>query len=165
MAIATRVTTRTHTANYLSGEILGAFSDILAHLGLSGSAFGEQWPSTEAALVVWIQEGSLEKVRLECMAPSGAKAFFEVAVMYDESGIGESQFVSQQLALARCRAKFDSMPRTSTYRLLVWTKSWRTAIAGWTATTEGSTAGLIARSFGTLASAPHASASLRYFRS
>lgn len=165
MAIATRVTTRTHTANYLSGEILGAFSDILAHLGLSGSAFGEQWPSTEAALVVWIQEGSLERVRLECVAAMGLKAFFEVAVTYDASGTGEAQFVSQQLALARCRAKFDSMPRTSTYRLLVWTKSWRTAIAGWTETTEGSTAGLIARSFGTLASAPHASASLRYFRS
>lgn len=165
MAIATRVTTRTHTANYLSGEILGAFSDILAHLGLSGSAFGKQWPSTEAALVLWIQEGSLDKVRLECVAPNGAKAFFEVAVGYDASGTGEAQFVSQQLALARYRAKVESMPHTSTYRLLVWTKSWRTHIAGWTETTEGSTDGLIARSFGTLASAPHASASLRYFRS
>ena len=165
MAVATRVSTRTHTANYLSGEILGAFSDILAHLGLSGQAFGEQWPSTEQALLVWIEEGSLESVRLECVASTGAKAFFEVTVKYDSSGTGEWQFVSQQLALARCRVKFESMPRTSTYRLLVWTKPWRTHISGWTETTAGSTDGMVARNFGTLASAPHASTSLRYYRS
>ncbi len=166
VATATSLHTRVHTATYLTDIVLGAISDILGHLGLDLTRHYTQFAENEAAIAQWITEQSLEKVILEVARPSGALAFaaeFPITYVGNEQQRGE--FVSSRAALARYRAKFASLPAGCSYRLVCTYRATASNMPGWSPTTRASTAGLNSFSFGSLADAPHASASLRIFMS
>ncbi len=164
MSTATTTTTytRTHTATYLSDVIMGAIGDILALLGIrpDGAA---SWDQDERAIAAWIEEQSLDAVVLECRRPDGAtRPIFEFPVTYDVSGVG--QFEDSRASWARYQAKISGVPAGTTYRLFCTFRKTRTPQPGWTPGSRASTAGLQSASFGSLAEAPHARASMRYLR-
>ncbi|MEA2497437.1 MAG: hypothetical protein QOJ29_5348 [Thermoleophilaceae bacterium] len=159
------VYTRTNTAVFLSDVILGSVADILAHLGIDSTRLQADWDTDQAAIKAWIEEESLAMVVLECTQPSGKVApVIEFPVSYGASGLADQSFTNSRAALARYRAKLDSVPRGTTFRLVCTFRSSRTPQPGWSPTTRASTAGLSSTSFGTLATGPHASTAMRYLR-
>ena len=164
MSTATYTTTytRTHTATYLSDVIMGAIGDILALLGIAPSG-AARWDEDQRAIAAWIEEQSLETVVLECHRPDGAsRPIFEFPVTYRTSGAG--QFENSQAAMSRYLAKISSVPSGTTYKLFCTFRTSRTPQPGWSPGVRASTAGLHSTSFGSLADAPHARASLRHLR-
>lgn len=159
---STTTYTRTHTATYLADVIMGAIGDILALLGISpdGSA---RWDQNDRAIAAWIKEQSLDTVVLECRRPDGTtRPIFEFPVTYDVSGVG--QFENSRAAMGRYLAKISSVPAGTTYRLICTFRTPRTPQEGWGPGVRTSTAGLQPTSFGSLAEAPHARASMRHLR-
>ncbi len=155
--------TRTNTAVFLSDVILGSIADILAHLGIDTTRLWADWDQDQTAIKAWIEEESLAMVVLECTQPSGKVApVVEFPVAYGASGLADQAFTHSRAALARYRAKLDSVPRATTFRLVCTFRTARTPQPGWSPTSRASTAGLVSRNLGTLATGPHASASMRY---
>jgi len=162
---STATYTRTNTAVYLTDVILGAIGDILAQLGIDTTRLYADWDQDERAIKKWIEEESLKQVVLECHQPGGSVApIIEFPVVYQASGVGDAAFTAQRAQLARFRAKLASVPRGTVFGLICTYRAAHTTMPGWKPTTRASTEGLQALNFGTLASAPHASASMRVLR-
>lgn len=158
---STTTYTYTHTATYLSDVIMGTIGDVLALLGITPDD-ASRWDQDQAAIAAWIEERSLEMVVLECRRPDGStRPIFEFPITYRD---GEGQFENSRAAMARAHAKISSVPSGTTYRLFCTFRTARTEQPGWGPGVRSSTAGLRSTSFGTLADAPHASASARYLR-
>lgn len=152
---------RTHTATFLTGAVMGAISDILGLLNIDHSRLFRDWAQNEKAIKAWIEEGSLRAVVLECVKPSGTVApVFEFDVTYTTTSGAE--FRASRARLGRFNSKIASVPTGTTYRLVCTFNGPRTEQPGWSATQRASTAGLTPASFGTLARAPDATASMRY---
>jgi hypothetical protein len=162
-ATATLTHTRTHTATFLAEVILGTIGDLLADLGINASRLYTDWDQDEAAIKKWIEEESLDTVVLECRQPSGKVApIVEFPVGYSAYGLGDAAFTAQRAKLARYRAKLSSVPSGTTFGLVcTFRKGYHTPMPGWSATSRASTEGLRSTNFGVLASAPHATASMR----
>jgi len=162
-ATTTTTHTRTHTATYLAEVILGTIGDLLADLGIDASRLYRDWEQDEAAIKQWIEEQSLDTVVLECRQPGGKVApIVEFPVSYNAYGLGDAAFTAQRAKLARYRAKLASVPAGSTFGLVcTYRTSYHTPMPGWSPTSRASTAGLRSSNFGVLASAPHATASMR----
>ncbi|MFD6594765.1 hypothetical protein ACFWFH_15020 [Streptomyces coelicoflavus] len=156
--------TRAHTATHLTDVILGTITNILADLKISLDPLSRDWVQNENAIKAWIEEGSLDAVVLECHQPSGAVApVIEFPVSYTTSGDGNAEFTASRARAARFRAKFDQVPRGTTYRLFCTFNGPRTPQPGWGPGQRASTDGLRGITFGTLGSAPHASTGMRYY--
>jgi len=156
--------TRTHTATHLADVILGSVADILATLGLNATRIFADWDTDQRAISAWIAEASLNSVALECHQPNGVVApIFEFPVAYNSSGEGDRRFTADRAALGRYLAKLQNVPPGTTYRLFCSYNGQHSSQPGWSPGTRASLSGMRSYSFGTLASAPHASASLRYF--
>jgi hypothetical protein len=165
MSTATHTTThtRTHTATYLSDVIMGAIGDILGSLGIDPGRFFTDWDQDQRAIAAWINEGSLKEVILECHRPDGTvRPVFEFPLIYGANGQGAANFVNSRAAFARYQAKLASVPSDTQYRLFCTFSGAHTSQPGWHSGNRSSTDGLRSTSFGSLAEAPHASASLRY---
>jgi hypothetical protein len=162
-ATSTFTYTRTHTATFLAEVILGTIGDLLADLGIDARRLYRDWDQDEAAIQKWIEEESLDTVVLECRQPSGRVApIIEFPVSYTAYGLGDAAFTAQRAKLARYRAKLASVPAGTTFGLVcTYRKSYHTPMPGWSPTTRASTTGLRSTNFGILASAPHASTSMR----
>ncbi len=148
----------------LSGRdvIMGTIADILALLGITPDG-ATRWDQDQSAIAAWIEEQSLEMVVLECRRPGGTfKPIFEFPVTHKATGEGE--FENSRAAMARAHAKITSVPSGTVHRLVCTFRTVGTSQPGWGPGTRASTDGLRSTSFGTLAEAPHASASARYFR-
>ncbi|MDT4995301.1 MAG: Bacterial domain 2 [Actinoplanes sp.] len=156
--------TRTHTATYLTDVVLGSIGDILAHLGLGLTRHYATFATNETAINQWIHEESLDSVVLECTAPNGTIVLVaEFPLDYTGGGQQQAEFVNSRAALARYRAKLAAVPAGTTYRLVCTFRSAHTSMPGWSTTSRASTAGVSGYTFGTLAGAPHASASARFY--
>jgi hypothetical protein len=141
---------------------LGTIGDLLAALGIDATTLYRDWAQDEAAVKRWIEEESLAMVVLECVQPSGRVApVIEFPVAYTSVGLGTGSFASQRAQLARYRAKLESVPTGTTYRLFCAYRTAHTAMPGWVPGQRASTEGLRAKNFGVLGSAPHATASMR----
>jgi hypothetical protein len=160
---STRTTTRTHTATHLTDVIMGAIADILAGLRLDLTTLYRDWTQDENAIQAWILEGSLKEVVLECHQPRGIVApVIEFPVAYRPDGSGDAEFTASRARLARFRQKIDRVPTGTSYRLCCTFNGPHTPQPGWSPGTRASTAGLRSINYGTLGSAPDASASMRY---
>lgn len=160
---STRTVTRTHTATHLADVIMGAIADILADLGLDLTVLYRDWAQDENAIQAWILEGTLTEVVLECHQPGGTLSpVIEFPVVYRTDGSGDAEFTTSRARLARFRAKMDRVPSGTTYRLLCTFNGPHTPQPGWAPGTLASTDGLRSINYGTLASAPDATASMRY---
>jgi hypothetical protein len=157
--------TRTHTATWLADLILSSIADILATLGIDTTRLYQKWGQDLSAITAWIEEGSLAMVLVECHRPDGTVSpVVEFPVVYSSEAIGNVQFTAHNASIARFRAKLESVPRGTTYRLFCtfnWTPSDQ---PGWSNGTRASTAGLRSSSLGTIGSGPHASAGMRYLK-
>ncbi len=164
-ATSTSTHTKTHTAVYLTDVILGAIGDILAALGIDATRLYADWTQDQRAIAAWIEEESLNEVVLECHQPGGGVGpIIEFPVAYKAGGVGDASFTAQRAQLARFRAKLASVPRGTTFALVCTFRSAHKSMPGWGPTTRASTDSLRALNFGMLASAPHASASMRVLR-
>lgn len=165
MATATTISTytRTHTATYLAEVILGTIGELLADLGIGSQRLYRDWDQDEAAIKQWIEEQSLDKVVLEFHRPDGTVSpIIEFPVAYDAYGLGDKQFTAQRAKLARYSAKIARVPVGTTWRIFCSYRTiTHTTMPGWSPGTRATTAGMRSSSFGVLASAPHASASMR----
>lgn len=156
--------TRTHTATYLTDVVLGTIGDILAHLGLDPAWHHATYARDESAIIQWIGEEALDSVVLECTAPDGEVVLVaEFPLSYRGSSGQRADFVNSRAALARYRAKLATAPSGTTYRLVCTYRTVHTPMPGWTRSSRVSTAGMRGYSFGTLAGAPHANASVRFY--
>jgi hypothetical protein len=162
-ATATSTYTRTHTATYLAEVILGSIGELLAELGINGERLYSRWDLDEAAIKRWIEEESLETVVLECRQPNGTVSpIIEFPVVYNAYGLGDKEFTAQRAKLARYSAKLARVPAGTAWGIVcTFRASYHTPMDGWSATSRASTAGMRSSSFGVLASAPHASTSMR----
>jgi hypothetical protein len=155
---------RTHTATHLADVILGSVADILGTLGIDPTRLFADWDTDQKAIAAWIAEGSLACVALECHRSGGmVDPILEFPVSYATTGVGDRKFTADRAALARYMAKLRRVPVGTTYRLLCTYLGPHSTQPGWGPATRSSTAGMRSYSFGTLAAAPHATASLRYF--
>lgn len=158
---STTTYTSTHTATYLSDVIMGTISDVLALLGIPGHG-ASRWDEDQAAIAAWIEEQSLDQVVLECTRPDGAtRPIFEFPVTYRDGG---GQFENSRASMARAHAKLGTVPAGTSYRLFCTFRTAHSSQSGWGPGIRKSTAGLRSTSFGSLAEAPHASASVRFLR-
>jgi hypothetical protein len=155
--------TRTHTATHLTDVILGSIGGILADLGIDAGPLNREWVTYENGIKAWIEEGSLEQVTLECHHPSGmVKPVIEFPVTYTSSGTGNAEFTASRARLVRFLAKLDRVPTGTTFKLVCTFNGASSTQPGWGQTTRASTTGLQSLNFGTLGSAPHAAAGMRY---
>ena len=164
-ATTTYVVTRTHTATHLSNAIAGAIAEILTHLGISARSLMSDW-STEydPAIRAWIIEGSLKKVIVECHRPGGAvDPVLEFPIEY--YGDGSGSLSHRHVALARQWAKLRSVPTGTTFKVICSYNGPHSDQPGWAPAQRASTSALRSVSLGTLATGPHASASIRYLTS
>jgi hypothetical protein len=154
--------TRTHTATHLSDTIMASITDILVTLGIDTTRHWVEWQQNTNAITRWIEEGSLKQVAVECIRPGGTVApVFEFDVTYTAGGVGDRKFTADNASVLKYLAKIQSVPVGTTFRLFCshnWTPSEQ---PGWTDGNRASTSGLRARTIGTLAGAPDASATAR----
>jgi len=163
---STATYTRTQTAVFLTDVVMGTIADILADLRIDVTALYRDWKQDEAAIAAWIGEASLEQVVLECHQPSGTVSpILEFPVAYRGGGAADAKFTADRAALARYRAKLDRVPPGTAFRLLCTYRKTPSPQPGWEAASRAATSGLRLLRFGTLASAPDATVSLRYLRS
>lgn len=156
--------TITQTATHLADVILSSMADILASLGIDVTRFFADWNQDQRAILAWISERSLKCVILECHQPSGTVApVFEFPVSYTGIGEADRKFSVDRASLARYLAKLQSVPKGTHYRLFCTFHGAHTSQAGWQPGDRASTDGMRSFSFGTLATGPHANASLLYF--
>lgn len=156
--------TRTHTATHLAGVILGSIVDILGTLGIDATQLYADWDKDEKAITAWILEGSLKAVALECHRPDGeVKPVIEFPVSYETPGNVDAAFTADRASLAVYLAKLKSVPSATTYKLFCTFNGDHSTQPGWGPGTRSSTTGMRSSSFGTLASGPHASASLQLY--
>lgn len=157
--------TRTHTATHLADVILGAIADILGTLEIDPTRLFADWPTDQAAISNWIEEGSLKCVALECHRPDGTvNPVFEFPVSYTATGLGKRKFTADRAALAKYLAKLRGVPRGTSYRLFCSFNGPPSEQVGWSPGRRASVAGMRSASFGSLATAPHARAAMRYYR-
>lgn len=162
---STRNITRAHTAVHLANAMQGAIAEILTHLGMSARSLLTVWERDyEPAIRAWIEEGSLDKVVLECRRPSGrVEPIFEFPIVYHADGSGSLSH--RHVALARQWTKMNRVPAGTTYTIICTYNGRHSSQPGWRTTSRTSTAGMRSVTLGTLAAGPHASASIRYFTS
>jgi len=165
MPTSTITYTRTKTAVYLTEVVMGTIADILADLRMDVTALYRDWKQDEAAIQAWIHETSLKQVTLECHQPNGrVSPIIEFPLVYNVSGVGDARFTADRAALARYRAKLDRVPPGTTFALLCSFDKPHSEQPGWGPATRASISGMSSLTFGTLASAPNASVSMRYLR-
>lgn len=137
----------------------------MADLGIDLTRLYRDWAQDEAAIQAWILERSLAMVVLECHQPSGTVApVIEFPVQYRPGGEGDAQFTAHRASVARFRAKLDRVPSGTTYAMFCTFRGPHSAQPGWSAGNRASLAGLRSTSLGTIASAPDAAASMKYWR-
>ncbi|MDP1847624.1 MAG: hypothetical protein Q8K79_07525 [Solirubrobacteraceae bacterium] len=158
----TSTSTRTQTAVYLTDVITGAFSQIVASLGLSAGHLQNNWTTIETGLMTWIEEGTLTKVSLEFGDSSNPVAIVEIPLQYRYSGTGDAEFVANRARLARQMAKIQQIPVGTNYRVVVNRSGHYTDVPGWHATTAASRDGLTSYNLGSLGYGPDASLSMNY---
>ena len=162
---STSVHVRTRTATFLSELVMGTIGDILAELGIDLMRLYSNWAQDQAAIKAWIEEGSLEMVIMECHRPDGVvKPIFEFPINYEAGGSADKAFVESRASMARYRAKLDSVPADTSFRLFCAYNGPHSEQPGWSPGRRSSTAGLDALSFGTLGRGPDGGVSLRYLR-
>jgi hypothetical protein len=155
--------TRAHTATYLADAVLGSISEILGHLGIPLSNGSWDFARDARAMAAWIKEESLNDVILECHRPDGTVLpVFEFPVRYTTNVIADAVFTTDTASLAKYRSKIAIVPAGTRFNLFCTYRGFHSAQPGWSPGTRASTAGLRSSTFGTLASGPHAAASLRY---
>lgn len=160
---STTTYTRAHTAAYLANAVLGSISEILGHLDIPLSNGSWDFSRDASAIAVWIKEESLKEVGLECHRPDGTVVpVFEFPVRYTADVIGDAVFSTSTASLAKYRAKIATVPAGTRFQLFCTYLGAHSTQIGWSPGTRASTAGLRSSTFGTLASGPHAAASLRY---
>ncbi len=158
--------TRTHTATHLADVILGSITDILATLRIDPTRVFADWNTNQSAIAAWIAEESLKTVVLECHRPNrgGVHPVFEFPISYGAGGVGDRKFTADRAALATYMAKLENVPSGTSYRLFCSYRKNPSEQPGWGPGRRASVKGLRSSSFGTLASGPHASAGMRYYR-
>lgn len=164
-SVSTYERVHTATATHLADVILGSIADILGTLGIDPTRLFADWKTDQSAISNWIEERSLRCVALECHRPDGTVSpIFEFPVTYAGTGVGDRKFTADRAALARYRAKLQSVPRGTTHRLFCSFNGPRSEQPGWAPGTRASVEGMGSASFGTLAAGPYATAGLRYYR-
>jgi hypothetical protein len=162
---STYIITRSHTAIHLTNAIEGAIAEILSHLGLPGAAraiVGEWDRQYEPAVRAWIEEGSLDRVVLECHHPSGRiEPVLEFPIDY--SSDGSASLSHRHVALARQWVKLSTVPASTTVKVICQYNGWHSPQPGWEPAQRASTKRMRSVTLGTLAAGPHASASIRYY--
>lgn len=161
----TYTTARVHTATHLSDVIMGALSGLILELGLDHKQLQRTWAVDQQAIKAWILEGSLNMVALECNQPSGRVApVIEFPVSYDSAGNGDIEFTASRARLARFMNKLASVPAGTTFRLFCSFNGYHSPQPGWSTASRASTTGLSSTTFGTLATAPGATAGMRLYQ-
>jgi hypothetical protein len=170
MATFTSTTTATytitHTAAWLAGAIVGTISELLGHLGIAVSAGALNIAQDENAIAAWYQECSLKEVVLECHRPDGGiNPIFEFPVTYSPHSVSYVvAFQTDRASLARYQARLATVPAGTRYKLFCTFNGAHSAQPGWGPATRSSTEGLRSSNFGTLATGPHGSASMRTYQ-
>ncbi len=160
---STTTYTRTHTATYLADAVLGSISEILGYLRIPLSNGSWDFSRDASAIAAWITEESLKEVVLECHRPDGSvNPVFEFPVRYTADVAADKAFTTSTASLAKYRAKIATVPAGTRFELFCTYRGAHSAQPGWHSATRASTSGLRSSTFGTLASGPHAAASLRY---
>lgn len=156
---------RTHTAAYVSDNILNVLRDIVREGGLDPTQLLDDWPVTGNAVRTWLSTGDLLQVTIEFFLPgsSAAAGRWDFPVSYDGSGADDDMWVSRQNIL-RAIAKAPKPPANAKYDVILRTRPGRPDVAGMSSVEFRSTAGLVSRSAGLAIATPDIMAEAKYWR-
>ena len=157
------VNTFTHTAGYLTANLIRSVTDIIKAVGLDP---GELPSATlDRGLKVWIEAEDLTKLVLEIYGRSTDRLVerfdFDLDYTYSTSSDGSFWLDTDQVRFAIRKAGL--LPSNCSYRVVATTRPGRQDVPGWSNTTLRSTDGLTRHAVGTAIGAGTSAAGLAYY--
>ncbi len=157
------VNTFTHTAGYLTANLIRSVTDIVKAVGLDP---GELESDTlDRGLKVWIGTEDLQKLVLEIYNRATNKLVerfdFDLDYTYSSGDDGSFWLDTDQVKFAIRKAGI--LPSGCSYSIVATTKPGRSDVAGWSPTTFRSTDGMTRHSVGTAIGAGSSAAGLAYY--
>lgn len=157
------VNTFTHTAGYLTANLIRSVTDIIKAVGLDPGDLPSQ--TLDRGLKVWIEDEDLTKLVLEIYNRSTDKLVerfdFDLDYTYSTGSDGTFWLDTDQVKFAIRKAGL--LPTSCSYRVVATTKPGRRNVDGWSDTTLRSTDGMIRHAVGTAIGAGSSAAGLAYY--
>jgi hypothetical protein len=157
------VSTFTHTAGYLTANLIRSITDIVKEVGLDPGELPSQ--TLDRGLKVWIESEDLTKLVLEIYERSTNELFkrfdFDLDYTYSTSSDGSFWLDTDQVKFAIRKAGL--LPSSCSYAVVATTKPGRPDVEGWSPTTLRSTNGMTRHAVGTAIGAGSSAAGLAYY--
>lgn len=146
---AVSVNTYTHSVTYVADNILKSMKDIIRLSGMDPSGFVGNWEVNRLGLATWLASGDLDRVILEVFDPRTDALIgrWDMDIVYGY-GSGDGGFWVDTDQIRYAIKKVGTVPAAARYRLLVTTKLFAPAVAGWGTGAFRSTAGMSRQSLG-----------------
>lgn len=165
--MSTVVTTYTysHSATYVTDQILRSLSAVVRHLGLDHRKLIGDWEVIDEAINTWLHSGHLQEVILEIYEPySGSLVYrwdYPIEYAYrDEEGNMWVDLDAIQFAIA----KSGSVPAECLYRVICSVQSGHPPVVRWGPTQLRSTEGFAKYNIGTIVGTHEIGARASYWR-
>lgn len=157
------VNTFTHTAGYLTANLLRSVTDIVKAVGLDPSELPGQ--ALDRGLKAWIESQHLEAVVLEIYARRTDRLIgrfdFDLDYAYSAGSDGRFWLDTDQVSFAIRKAGLT--PSGCSYRVVASTRPGRPDVEGWTSTAFRATDGLTRHAVGAAIGAGTSAASVAYY--
>lgn len=165
MAVSTFTYTRTHTATFVADHIRNQLNRIIQAAGLSPSQLLDDWTVVGPAVRTWLESSHLETVTIEFFKPGSdtLQLRWDFPIAYSGSGVDDDMWVDRD-HVQRTIEKVGRPPAGCVYRIILTNRRGRPDVAGMSAATHRSTAGLVSRSTGTAIATHDLTAGLNYWR-
>jgi Bacterial HORMA domain 2 len=156
------VNTFTHTAGYLTANLVRSVTDIIKALGLDPGELPSQ--ALDRGLKIWIETEDLTKLVLEIYNRStdGLVRRFDFDLDYTYSTGSDGTFWLDTDQVRFAIRKAGLLPSNCSYSVVATTKPGRPDVEGWTSATLRSTDGLTRHAVGTAIGAGSSAAGLAY---
>jgi hypothetical protein len=157
------VNTFTHTAGYLTANLIRSITDIIKAVGLDLGDLPAQ--TLDRGLKTWIESEHLTKLVLEIYSRSTdnlvGRFDFDLDYTYSTTGDGSFWLDTEQVRFAIRKAGLQ--PINCSYNVVATTKPGRPDVVGWSSATLRSTNGFTRHAVGTAIGAGAAAAGLSYY--
>lgn len=157
------VNTFTHTAGYLTANLIRSVTDIIKAVGLDPGELPSQ--ALDRGLKVWIEDEDLIRLVLEIYSRSTGRLVsrfdFDVDYTYSTGSDGRFWLDTDQVKFAIRKAGL--LPSNCSYGVVATTKPGRRDVEGWSSATLRSTDGMTRHAVGTAIGAGSSAAGLAYY--
>jgi hypothetical protein len=164
-AVSTQAYARSHTAVFVSDKLRNFLKLLVRYHNLDPQGVVDAWSDwVDRAARTWMESGHLTDIVIEFYQPGSdvAAARWDFPIRYDGNGVDEMWV--DRLFYEESFTKAKPPPSNCRYRIVLRTLPGEPQVDGVGSTTLRSTAGLVARDFGTVIATPDLMATARYYR-